>query len=112
MAPALKEYSHVTSFNKADKALGDSNSKVIGNNTELKRINPNTIAVYLHGHKIVQFESNGAVFVDSKDYRTTTTKDRLNRYTPADVNIIQDDFEWYVVVNGNRRKFKDGMRVV
>lgn len=109
--PALSKYSHVTSYSKADKALGDKNSLVIGNNTELVRDRSGSISVELHGHRVITFQQNSTIVLDSAGYQTTTTKDRLNRYTPNSVRVFQDDFEWYVRVDGEEYRFNDGMRV-
>lgn len=111
MAPALDKYSHVTSYSKADKVLGDSNSKVIGNNTELVRRNGSTIVVKLHGHPVVKYNRGGSTQVSSAGYKTSTTKDRINRYTPAGVSVVQRDFQWFLKKNGEKREFRDGMKV-
>lgn len=111
MSPALSDYSHVTSYRKADKALGDRNSKVIGNNTELVR-KGRDIAVELHGHEVVRFYAGGGeIGLSSAGYQTTTTKDRLNRYTPSDISVVQRDYKWYLKRRGNKTEFRDGMTV-
>lgn len=111
MPPALDEYSHVTSWSKADKALGQKDEKIIGNNTKLSRHGDGSIGVYLHGHNVVKFHRNGDIQISSKGYHTSTTKDRLNRYTPSNVRVVQRDYEWYLKKGSQRKPFQDGMYV-
>lgn len=110
MSPALSDYNHVTNYSKADKALGDRRSKVIGNNTELVR-KGGDIAVELHGNEVVRFYSGGEVGLSSAGYRSSTTKDRLNRYTPNGVNIVQRNHKWYLERRGKKVPFEDGMTI-
>ena len=108
--PALREYSHLKNWKTANKALGDSDSKVIGNNTKLKRLG-NDIVVTLHGHRVVRYKKNGAVKISSAGYKTSTTKDRLNRYTDNKTSVVQRDYKWYVKRGSNKVEFTDGMTV-
>lgn len=109
--PALSDFDHVNNYKSADKALGKSNSRVIGNNTKLVR-KRGGIAVTLHGHEIVFFDrDNRTVKLSSAGYQTTTTKDRLNRYTPNSYQIVQRDFEWYLKHGSEKRPFQDGITI-
>jgi len=110
MSPALSDYNHVTNYSKADEALGDRRTKTIGNNTKLVRKNRD-IGVELHGNEVVRFYGGGEVGLSSAGYRTSTTKDRLNRYTPRGVNVVQRDGVWYVKRNGSKTEFRDGMTI-
>jgi len=109
--PALSKYSNLHDWKSADKALGDNNSLVIGNNTELIRVSGGDIVVELHGHRIVRYETSGDVRIHSQGYETSTTKDRLNRYTDSKTSIVQRDFEWKVKRGGKTVDFRDGMTV-
>jgi len=111
MAPALSKYDHLKDWKIADKALGDRDSKVIGNNTELVRLGNGDIAVTLHGNRIVRYNKDGGVQVSSAGWKTVTTKDRLNRYTDSKTRIFQEDYTWYVKRGGKRVRFEDGMRL-
>lgn len=108
MAPALSKYSYIESYSTAEKALGNRRSRVIGNNTELIR-KGDDIAVELHGNEIIRFFSNGNVRLSSRGYETSTTKDRLNRYTPRGVSVRQRDYKWYLTRRGKEIPFEDGM---
>lgn len=75
---------------------------------------------YYHQSPIV-VESDGAYRLDSHGYRTSTTKERLNRYLPRGYKVIQRDYEWYVESwdpdapyderEPTREPFEDGMIV-
>lgn len=109
--PALSKYDHLKDWKSARKALGEKDEKNIGNNTKLVRMPNNDIAVTLHGHRVVRYRKGGVTQVSSAGYRTTTTKDRINRYTPASVSVVQRDYEWYLKKNGKKRDFHDGMEI-
>jgi len=72
-------------------------SKFIANNT-LQLHYRNDVTVYrLHNTDIVTVDiGNGKVFLNSGGYRTATTKDRINRYTPQGFNVYQKNHVWYV----------------
>lgn len=111
MSPALREYNHLKDYRSADKALGQKDSKVIGNNTKLVRNVNGSISVTLHGHEIIRYNRGGTISLSSAGYTTDTTKDRLNRYTPSNVSVVQRDFEWYLKRNGSETRFRDGTTI-
>jgi len=112
MAPALSKYSYIKSYSTADKALGQNKTKVIGNNTELVEDFSGSISIELHGNRILTFKRSNDIVLDSAGWQTSTTKDRLNRYTPKSVSITQRDGVWYVKRNGREQEFRDGMVIV
>lgn len=107
----LSDYDYLKDYSSAERALGDRNSKVIGNNTELVKRPSGNIVVELHGHGIVKYMPNGTTKVSSAGYQTSTTKDRLNRYTPSNVSVVQRDYEWYLKKGSRKQKFQDGMTI-
>jgi len=107
----LSDYNHLKNFRTADQALGNKDSKTIGNNTKLVRRNPSTIVVKLHGHVVVKYNSSGETLVSSAGYKTKTTKDRINRYTPSGFNVRQRDGVWYASTPDGQVRFRDQMRV-
>lgn len=109
--PALSKYDHLKDWKSARKALGKKEEKNIGNNTYLVRMPNNDIAVTLHGSRVVRYRKGGATQVSSAGYKTSTTKDRINRYTPSNVSVVQRDYEWYLKKNGSKQPFQDGMRI-
>ena len=75
-------------------ARGRNGSKKIGNNTYLHRIDANTIGVLLHSTDVVLIHSDNTWTLNSGGWRTGTTKDRMNTYSPA--RVSQMAYKWYV----------------
>ena len=69
-------------------------AKKLGNNTYLRRVSDTTIAVVLHTTEVVRIHDDGTYTLNSGGWRTVTTKDRLNAYSPASVS--QRNHDWYV----------------
>lgn len=66
----------------------------IGNNTYAEIEYDNSISVRLHGTDVVRFYPNGLVKLNSGGWRTQTTKDRINKYSP--VRVFQRNHEWFL----------------
>ena len=67
--------------------------------------------VYLHGNHIATI---GDTFLElyTCGYKTHTTKSRLNAILKEqgnDARIFQRDFEWFVIDNGQKVPFTEGM---
>jgi len=84
--------------------------------TRLIRKDNGDLAVQLFSTEVVVYHKDGSITLDSGGYRTPTTKDRINRYSP--VSIIQNKGVWYVAtLEGYPYKldnvplFEDGMTV-
>lgn len=108
----LSDYNHLKNWNSADSALGDKNKKTIGNNTKLRRLGNGDIVVELHGNRVVRYNRDGSTQISSAGYHTSTTKDRINRYTPSNVRVVQRDYDWYVTgVSSEKVPFDDGMTI-
>ena len=79
-------------------------SMIRGKNNRTKRkIDNNTtgyieydgsVSVELHSTKVVVLYPNGLVKLQTGGWMTSTTKDRMNRYSP--VRVTQRKGEWYV----------------
>lgn len=70
------------------------------------------VAHFYHQTPVVVEEKNGIFRLNSSGYRTSTTKERINRYLPAGYRLIQRDFDWLVVgPDGEREVFWDGMEI-
>lgn len=89
--------------------LGKRNrgSRKIGNNTYAYIELDGTVAIELHGTKVVRFFPNGLVQLNSGGWRTSTTKNRINKYSP--VRVYQKNFEWFL---SDGTPFEDKMLVV
>ena len=78
----------------------------IGNNTYAEIEHDRSISVNLHGTDVVRFYPNGLVKLNSGGWRTHTTKQRINKYSP--VKIFQKNFEWFLA---DGTPFEDNMLV-
>lgn len=65
----------------------------------------NHIAVRYHATDVVRIYPDGVYILNSGGYRTRTTKNRINEFSPA--RIYQHDFEWYLAPSDI--PFYDGM---
>lgn len=69
-----------------------------------------TIVHYYHQSPIVV--QNGDVYrLSSCGWKTSTTKERINRYLPSGYFVRQRDFEWYLETPEETLDFKDGMEI-
>lgn len=83
------------------------NPKRIANNT-FKYARPDgTTVVRLHLTDIIETLPDGRVRLNSGGWKTVTTKDRFNKYTPY--RVWSDKGTWYVHHEGAKAPFFDGM---
>lgn len=92
-------------YEEAVATLKNRESKKLENNTYLHRIDADTLAVRLHATDVVLIHRDGSYTLNSGDWRTVTTKDRINGYSPA--SVYQTRFIWFL----GSVEFVDGMRV-
>jgi hypothetical protein len=98
------------SYQDAVNKLNGRTRRKLENNTYLEVRDANTIAVKLHATDVVTYRSDGSVTLNSGGWRTVTTKDRLNKYSP--VRIWTERGVWYVSAHGGWDKlqtYQDGM---
>lgn len=98
-----------TSFEGAEKHLGNRNGRKLGYNTRLIRRDENAIAVQYHFTDVVTFHRDYATLV-ANGWETTTTLQRLNAYMPIG-RLYQENFTWYVAAYGETVEFSDGLRL-
>lgn len=70
------------------------------------------IAVVYHNTAVVIASSDHTYKLNTAGYRTATTKDRINTYSPA--HLYQKDFKWFlgsIDGAGCDQPFRDGIRV-
>jgi hypothetical protein len=53
-------------------------------------------AIRLHNTDIIKFFPDGTIELNSSGWRTATTKNRMNKYLPAEIDVFQKDFNWFV----------------
>ena len=93
-------------FQEATNKLGKRPSRKLENNTYLQRADENTICVRLHATNVVTLRSDNTYELNSDGWKTNTTKDRINEYSPA--RISQKKGRWYL---GSDCEFYDGVIV-
>lgn len=86
--------------------LDGRDSRKLGNNTYLERIDADTVGIRLHRTYVVTLH-DGRFSLDSGGWRTPTTKSRMNDYAPC--RVVQERGEWWVCFNGERHRFTDGI---
>lgn len=77
-------------------------SKIIANNTLEIDFQNGIKAIRLHNTNIITFQKNGNIILNSGGWRTLTTKDRLNQYTPFTIFSVKGI--WYISKNGYEKK--------
>ena len=86
----------------------------LAGNTYLEKIDESTYAVKFHATNVVLIHGDGTFTLDNGGYRTNTTKNRINEYSPA--NVFQQNFEWHLYVRSDsigtsKFEFVNGMRI-
>jgi len=79
----------------------------LANNTYAYRKEDDSIGIILHATEIIIVRQDGTYVLNSGGWRTYTTKDRINRFTPA--RVYQHNHVWYVGYEDT--PFFDGMIV-
>lgn len=94
---------------KMVRSKRNKDSRKIGNNTYAHILNDSTVAIRLHGTDVVSIHPDNTVTLQTGGWQTSTTKDRINQYSP--VKVYQRKYEWYVTINGKEYPFMEGMVV-
>lgn len=77
----------------------------VGNNTWAEIERNGDVRIILHSTTIVTIHADNTYTLNSGGWRTSTTKDRINKYSPA--RLYQRKFEWFVMVEGKPVEFYD-----
>ena len=93
-------------YQSAKEKLGNRTRRKLENNTYLELRDNGDIAVKLHATDVVTYKPNGDTVLNTGGWHTVTTRDRINKYSNA--NISQKQGVWYV---DNIATFADGMIV-
>ena len=92
-------------YDEADGLLRKRDTKKVGNNTYLVR-GEGCIHVRLHKTNVVTMYPDNTYRLNSGGWRTATTKQRINRFSP--VKIYQHKYQWYLA---GGQPFCDGVVV-
>ena len=93
---------------EAISRLNGRSSKKVGNNTYLESGDDGAVHLKLHSTRIISWNADGTVKVNSGGWRTVTTKARLNAFLDG-AEVFQKNFDWFVMVGGKVIEFEDGM---
>ena len=85
----------------------NSQSRKIANHTTLHRIDDSTIAVQLHSTDVITFHEDGRIVFSSGGWKTSTTKERINSFSPA--RVSQTAGSWNISIDGKGANFADGI---
>lgn len=87
--------------------------RVLANNTRGVRNDDDSIGVVLHQTEVLRFHPDGTVTINTGGWATATTKDRINAFLPAPLQVVSDKGQWYVrnYRQDARVLFYDGMVV-
>lgn len=111
----------IVSYDTALKALEGYGTIHLCNNTTLHKYllvasegyEPSkcAISIRLHSTDVVTYYPDGSIRLDSGGYRTVTTKDRINRFSP--IRVWSKNWEWYAqdtrYVWEQEQEYLDGM---
>ncbi len=75
----------------------------VGNNTYAYIEYDGSVSIELHGTKVVVIHPDDSVTLNSGGYHTSTTKKRINQYSP--MKVYQKNYTWYL---DNGTEFEDG----
>mgnify|MGYP006292751249 CR=1 FL=1 len=78
----------------------------IGNNTYGEILSDGSVGIMLHSTYVVKIHPDNSATLNSGGWYTSTTKDRINQYSP--VRVFQRKGEWYL---NDGTPYTDGMVV-
>lgn len=102
----------IASYEQAKSALNGRRSKKLENNTYAELNADESIGIRLHATQVVIYFPDGRIRLTSGGWRTMTTKDRINTYSPF--SISQARYQWTVNIHfdtaiRSAHAFHDGM---
>jgi hypothetical protein len=99
-------------YEKLSEFLGKKESKKIGNNTFLERLEPNVLGIRLHGTHIIEIDPTDIMKLKTNGWWTVTTKDRLNQFLGCrSTRIYQEKGNWLIKGLNGTFQFDDGIMV-
>jgi hypothetical protein len=108
-------YAELKSFFEGGRGRSKTIGRPIANNTRVVKTDRG-YGIKLYNTVVVDVCPNNTYRLDSGDWRSVTTKERINRFAP--INLGQHNFVWYVwnseqqpywVKNAPRTVYDDGM---
>lgn len=102
------DWSAFMTYARAQELTARRGFRRLHRNTTLER-RGDAFAICLHQTDVVTIRSDGTYVLRNGGWQTTTTKRRINQYSPA--RIYQKDFVWYVATAEGEVEFTEGMEV-
>lgn len=92
--------------------LGDKIERPLGHNTRLVTT-LHGVGIRYHRTVVVDHLPDGTAVLDSGEWRTSTTKDRMNAHIPERFRVYQQNHDWYVWDRDRdeTHDFRDGIRL-
>jgi len=82
------------------------NSRKVGNNTYAEILPDGSVGIMLHSTYVVKIHPDNSATLNSGGWHTSTTKDRMNKYSP--VRVYQRKGQWYLE---SGEEYEDGVVV-
>jgi hypothetical protein len=100
----------MTHYEATNMVHGKTNrkSRKVGNNTYAEILPDGSVGIMLHGTTVVRIHPDNSATLNTNGWYTSTTKDRINQYSP--VRVYQCKGEWYLN-NDENTPYVDGMTV-
>lgn len=93
-------------YDSCTKQWETTRKRKLDNNTYLEA-RADCYAVRLHATDVIEFHADGRIILNSGGWKTSTTKDRMNKFAP--VRISQARGLWTVNYAGQSYPYADGM---
>ena len=84
-------------------------SRIIDHNTVEYYKEDGTKVIRLHLTDIITYNTDGSVTLNTGGWKTVTTKDRINKFSPF--YITQHNWIWYFNIGEKEYQFKDGITI-
>ncbi len=109
--PGVRDLGAYASYHALATYLGKKDARSLAHNTMVVRVDDQFIGVILHHTRIVTFDLDGNVTLNSGGYHTVTTKQRINQFLrPHGWSVEQKRYEWTVRgPRGEKLDFEDGI---
>lgn len=99
-------------YQTLDQKLGKRDEVTIANNTMLRRVADDEIAVVLHWTRVLTFRANNTVVIRTGGWQTTTTLARINLffscYLPTVFRLYQHNWELCIASTSHGQKIENG----
>lgn len=79
----------------------------VGNNTYAEILPDGSVGITLHRTCVVRIHEDGTYTLSNGGWLTSTTKDRINQYSPY--RVFQKNYEWFVSKGEKTFPFYSGM---